>query len=154
MNKIKPNYYKTGGKDLLDDFYSSVMRKDQLIGFCLGNVIKYLTRFNDKNGIEDLKKAEEYTLRLSSFSIIENSLSKKALRKNLDKATELTKKQIVELWNGCDNKQKLAKRIVNECLKTIRNALIEKAFDKKQILYLSVVKIQINTVIKILEGEI
>lgn len=154
MNKIKPNYYKTGGKDLLDDFYSSVMRKDQLIGFCLGNVIKYLTRFNDKNGIEDLKKAEEYTLRLSSFSIIENSLSKKALRKNLDKATELAKKQITELWNGCDSKKELTNRIVSECLKTIRNALIEKPFDKKQVLYLAIIKIQINAVIKILEGEI
>ncbi len=30
------------------------------IGFCEGNIIKYVLRFKDKNGIEDLKKAQHY----------------------------------------------------------------------------------------------
>lgn len=30
------------------------------IGFCEGNAIKYLTRWKDKGGIEDLKKAKHY----------------------------------------------------------------------------------------------
>ena len=30
------------------------------IGFCEGNVIKYVLRFKDKNGIADLKKAKHY----------------------------------------------------------------------------------------------
>lgn len=30
------------------------------LGFCEGNVIKYVTRFRNKNGIEDLKKARHY----------------------------------------------------------------------------------------------
>jgi hypothetical protein len=30
------------------------------IGFCEGNIIKYVLRFRDKNGIEDLKKAQHY----------------------------------------------------------------------------------------------
>ena len=30
------------------------------LSFCQGNVIKYVTRFKDKNGIEDLKKAKHY----------------------------------------------------------------------------------------------
>ena len=30
------------------------------IGFLAGNAIKYLTRYKDKNGIEDLKKARHY----------------------------------------------------------------------------------------------
>lgn len=30
------------------------------IGFCEGNVIKYVTRYKEKNGIEDLKKAQHY----------------------------------------------------------------------------------------------
>jgi hypothetical protein len=29
-----------------------------------GNVIKYVTRYKDKNGVEDLKKAEWYLQRL------------------------------------------------------------------------------------------
>lgn len=30
------------------------------LGFCEGNVVKYITRWRDKNGIEDLKKARHY----------------------------------------------------------------------------------------------
>lgn len=30
------------------------------IGFLAGNAIKYLTRYSDKNGVEDLKKARHY----------------------------------------------------------------------------------------------
>ena len=33
-------------------------------GFCRGNVIKYLSRFRDKNGLEDLKKAQWYLNKL------------------------------------------------------------------------------------------
>lgn len=29
-------------------------------GFCVGNVLKYLTRYRQKNGVEDLKKARWY----------------------------------------------------------------------------------------------
>lgn len=30
------------------------------LGFCEGNVVKYVTRYASKNGIEDLKKARHY----------------------------------------------------------------------------------------------
>jgi hypothetical protein len=30
------------------------------LNFCQGNVIKYVTRYKHKNGIEDLKKAKHY----------------------------------------------------------------------------------------------
>lgn len=30
------------------------------LGYCEGNVIKYITRYKDKNGLEDLKKAKQY----------------------------------------------------------------------------------------------
>jgi hypothetical protein len=30
------------------------------LNFCEGNVVKYITRYKDKNGIEDLKKARHY----------------------------------------------------------------------------------------------
>ena len=30
------------------------------LGFCEGNVVKYVTRWRDKNGIADLKKAIHY----------------------------------------------------------------------------------------------
>lgn len=30
------------------------------LGFCEGNVVKYVTRWKDKNGIADLEKAKHY----------------------------------------------------------------------------------------------
>jgi len=30
------------------------------LNFCEGNIIKYITRYKSKNGIEDLKKARHY----------------------------------------------------------------------------------------------
>jgi hypothetical protein len=30
------------------------------LGFCEGNVIKYVTRYQAKNGVEDLRKARHY----------------------------------------------------------------------------------------------
>jgi hypothetical protein len=30
------------------------------LGFCEGNVVKYITRYKDKGGVEDLKKARHY----------------------------------------------------------------------------------------------
>lgn len=30
------------------------------LDFCAGNVVKYVTRYKDKNGIEDLHKARHY----------------------------------------------------------------------------------------------
>jgi hypothetical protein len=30
------------------------------LGFCEGNVVKYVTRWRDKNGVADLKKAIHY----------------------------------------------------------------------------------------------
>jgi len=34
------------------------------LGFHEGNVVKYITRYKDKNGVEDLKKAKWYLERL------------------------------------------------------------------------------------------
>jgi len=34
------------------------------LGFCEGNIVKYITRYKEKNGIEDLRKAEWYLKRL------------------------------------------------------------------------------------------
>jgi len=34
------------------------------LDFCEGNVVKYVTRYKDKGGVNDLKKAEYYIKRL------------------------------------------------------------------------------------------
>lgn len=40
------------------------MSKEEVQGFYWGNVIKYVARWKDKNGVEDLKKAQDYLNRL------------------------------------------------------------------------------------------
>lgn len=42
------------------------MSKEAFNGFLLGNVIKYTSRFEHKNGIEDLKKAQCFLNKLVS----------------------------------------------------------------------------------------
>lgn len=42
------------------DYIKDKLSKEQFIGFCLGNVIKYTSRWEKKGGTEDLKKAMYY----------------------------------------------------------------------------------------------
>lgn len=53
-----PQYYKTGKIEVIDFI------EDQQLGFHAGNVIKYVCRYRNKNGLEDLKKARWYLNRL------------------------------------------------------------------------------------------
>jgi hypothetical protein len=56
-DKTKPTYYGTGF-DVID-----FCQKNNL-DFMQGNVIKYVTRYKEKNGKEDLLKAREYIDRI------------------------------------------------------------------------------------------
>lgn len=68
MAELKPDYYKgKDGHDLFDRFEHGLLTTDEVVGFYKGNVIKYLTRFKEKNGLEDLKKARVYLTRLIGF---------------------------------------------------------------------------------------
>lgn len=63
MNEIKPDYYHTNGIDVIK--YIELSQGVQAAKeFCRGNVIKYVTRYDKKNGIEDLQKAQTYIARL------------------------------------------------------------------------------------------
>ena len=56
-DKINPSYYGTG-LDVID-----FCQKNNL-DFMQGNVIKYVTRYKEKNGKEDLLKARKYIDRI------------------------------------------------------------------------------------------
>jgi len=53
FGEINPEYYQTGGIQPIE----YIEAKGFLPGMCAGNVIKYVSRYKNKNGIEDLKKA-------------------------------------------------------------------------------------------------
>lgn len=50
------------------DAMAAWMTPEQFKGFLRGNIIKYIARCYDKNGVEDLKKARHYLDRLIEVS--------------------------------------------------------------------------------------
>ena len=58
-SKINPDHYKIGGIETID-YIEAKLTKEQFKGYLVGNVIKYISRFEHKNGLEDLKKADWY----------------------------------------------------------------------------------------------
>jgi hypothetical protein len=62
-SKINPDHYKIGGIETID-YIEAKLTKEQFRGYLVGNVIKYISRFEHKNGLEDLKKAGWYLNRL------------------------------------------------------------------------------------------
>lgn len=58
-----PAHYTNGGIETID-YLKAKMTQEQFRGFLIGNVLKYVSRYPHKNGVEDLKKAEWYLNRL------------------------------------------------------------------------------------------
>lgn len=56
---IRPDHYKTGGMETIK-ILKAKMSPEEYKGFLKGNIIKYLTRADHKNGAEDYKKAQWY----------------------------------------------------------------------------------------------
>lgn len=59
-----PDYYNKGEIECIDAIEAMNTNKDSLQGFCLGNAMKYLWRFPDKGGVQDLEKAIWYIHRV------------------------------------------------------------------------------------------
>lgn len=54
-----PNHYCKGGVECIDAIRAS-MTTEAFAGYCKGNVMKYIFRYEDKGGVEDLDKALVY----------------------------------------------------------------------------------------------
>lgn len=54
-----PNHYTAGGIETID-YIKAKMTSDQFAGYCTGNILKYISRYPFKNGVEDLEKAKVY----------------------------------------------------------------------------------------------
>ena len=70
---IEPDHYKNGDHDLLWHL-KDILTPEEFRGAMKMNIIKYVVRENNKNGIEDIDKAKEY---LSRFEEFEKGLSAK-----------------------------------------------------------------------------
>jgi hypothetical protein len=63
MDKINPDHYKTGGIETIE-YIKAKLTTEAFEGYLVGNILKYVSRYKSKNGLEDLHKAEWYLCRL------------------------------------------------------------------------------------------
>ena len=59
-----PKHYTQGGIECIDALKAATVGKRGIEAVCVANVIKYLWRYEEKNGIEDVRKAKWYIERL------------------------------------------------------------------------------------------
>lgn len=63
-NVNQPDHYTQGGVECIDAIAAATVNKTGIEAVCVANVIKYLWRYELKNGEEDVKKAQWYLNRL------------------------------------------------------------------------------------------
>ena len=61
---VNPDHYKQGGVECIDALAAATVNLSGLDAVCTANAIKYLWRWKQKNGVEDLRKARWYIDRL------------------------------------------------------------------------------------------
>lgn len=61
---INPTHYTRGSVECIDAIEAATVDKRGIEAACTANIIKYLWRYEAKNGIEDVKKARWYLERL------------------------------------------------------------------------------------------
>jgi hypothetical protein len=65
----KPSHYHKGGIDVIGYLEQHFGNKQYTVaeGFAIGNAIKYVSRYKEKGGTKDLKKAEFYVRKLMEY---------------------------------------------------------------------------------------
>lgn len=61
---VNPQHYKNGEVECIEAIKSAVVGKDGFAGYLVGNLIKYVWRYENKNKVEDLNKASWYLNKL------------------------------------------------------------------------------------------
>ena len=71
-NVNHPSHYTIGRIEVID-YIKDKLTPDAFVGYCMGNVLKYCSRWEHKGGLEDLKKAQVYlNWAIESKDIAEN----------------------------------------------------------------------------------
>ena len=75
-----PDHYQLNGMETIDIIGAATSELSGIEAFDTGNALKYLCRWKNKNGIEDLKKAVWYIQHLIDFEQAE-------IKKQVDQVT-------------------------------------------------------------------
>jgi len=60
MKNVKQPAHYTHGEIETIDYIRDKLTQEQFEGYCIANVMKYISRYRHKGGIEDLHKAQVY----------------------------------------------------------------------------------------------
>lgn len=63
-DNINPQHYKNGEIECIDALAAATVNKPGIQAVCVANVIKYLWRYESKNRLEDVRKAQWYLEKL------------------------------------------------------------------------------------------
>ena len=81
-----PNLHQVGGDHYASktvqpwDAMEAWMTKEAFAGYLQGNCIKYLARYLDKNGVEDLEKCRHYLAKLIEVESNEKTMAENILQ--------------------------------------------------------------------------
>lgn len=70
-DNINPSHYKKYKLETIDNIQNS-MTSAEFVGYIKGSIKKYLDRYQDKNGVEDLNKAKWFLNKL--IEVTENDV--------------------------------------------------------------------------------
>lgn len=103
-NVKHPGHYTVGDIEVID-YIRDKLTPAEFTGYCIGNVIKYVSRWRHKGGTEDLRKAEVYLnwaidnlTEDVNYDISESDTFKFKLTKDEEDACDLYK----HLFGACD----------------------------------------------------
>ena len=111
-NIDRPERYLGKKGDLLDAFEGYILNHDEMVGAYKFNIIKYVTRFVEKNGIEDLDKAEVYIKRLKKFLQEEDQMIFGASRQDGDNS----KKELASYCQYLVSRDKITRKAMDVIL--------------------------------------
>jgi hypothetical protein len=63
-DNINPQHYRNGEIECIDALAAATVNKPGIQAICVANVIKYLWRYESKNRLEDVRKAQWYLEKL------------------------------------------------------------------------------------------
>lgn len=87
-NVNHPSHYCQGGIECIDAIKAATVGKTGIEAVCVANAIKYLWRYENKNGLEDCKKAAWFV----------NRLIQELEARNMNQENEYD----IEDYHGCD----------------------------------------------------
>lgn len=110
------HYVLSDGSDSMDTL-EKILGPEEFKGFLRGNALKYLIRYKQKGGIEDLKKAMDYINRLIAIKEEKPSEKKKTDESGLRSATEVADAIIKVLGDKSEEEKTIAKKLYETCKK-------------------------------------